>query len=57
MGDDALSGAAVTNDGGVVVAGYSNGTYNGVSEGLTDFVAIKLGAFAERRLVLRLPCA
>lgn len=29
-----------------MVAGYLNGTYNGVaSEGSTDFVAIKLGTF------------
>lgn len=46
-GDDRISSAAGTDDGGVVVGGYSNGTYNGVaSEGLVDFVAIKLGALA-----------
>ncbi len=44
-GDDYLFSAAATDDGGVVVGGYSNGTYNGViSEGLVDFIAIKLGA-------------
>lgn len=45
MGDDRLYAAAAMDDGGVVVGGYSNGTYNGViSEGLVDFIAIKLGA-------------
>ena len=43
-GDDCLSAAAATDDGGVVVGGHSNGTYNGVaSEGFADFAAIKLG--------------
>lgn len=47
-GDDSLSSAAATDDGGVVVGGHSNGTYNGVaSEGLVDFVAIKLGTLAK----------
>lgn len=37
-----FAAAAVRND-GVVVAGYSNGTWNGdVSKGLEDFVALKV---------------
>eukprot|EP00752_Nemacystus_decipiens_P003778 g3478.t1 len=44
LGDDYLAGAAATNDGGVVVGGHSNGTYNGISEGSVDFVVIKLDA-------------
>lgn len=52
LGDDNLSAAAGTPDGGVVVAGNSNGTYNGVaSEGSTDFVAIKLGTLATLALI------
>ncbi|CAM9819697.1 unnamed protein product [Scytosiphon promiscuus] len=44
-GDELFSSAAATDDGGVVLAGYSNGTFNGVaSEGLTDFLAVKLDA-------------
>ncbi|CBJ28797.1 hemolysin-type calcium-binding region [Ectocarpus siliculosus] len=40
--EDALSDAAATDDGGVVFAGFFNGTLNGVaSEGLGDFIAIK----------------
>ncbi len=47
MGDDRLYAAAAMDDGGVVVGGYSNGTYNGVaSEGMVDFVALKLGTYA-----------
>lgn len=43
-GDDCIYSVAATDDGGVAVGGYSNGTYNGVaSEGLVDFAAIKLG--------------
>lgn len=42
--DECLSGVAATDDGGVVVGGPSNGTFNGVaSEGGADFAAIKLG--------------
>ena len=49
MGDDGLSCAAATEDGGLVVGGNSNGTYNGIaSEGLVDFVAIKLGTNVNR---------
>ncbi|CAN0028156.1 unnamed protein product [Pylaiella littoralis] len=40
---DVLACAVATDDGGVVVGGYTTGTYNGVaSEGLEDFVALKL---------------
>ncbi|CAN0292526.1 unnamed protein product, partial [Ectocarpus sp. 13 AM-2016] len=40
--EDTLSDAAATDDGGVVFAGFYNGTLNGVaSEGLGDFIAIK----------------
>lgn len=50
-GDDCLFAASATGDGGVVVGGHSNGTYNGVaSEGLGDFAAIKLG------MLVKLPC-
>ena len=53
-GDDCLSSVAATDDGGVVVGGYSNGTYNGVaSEGLVDFAAIKLGASVKRPCFFR----
>ncbi len=46
MGDDFLGCAAATDDGGVVVGGNVNGTYNAVaSEGLVDFIAIKLGTY------------
>ncbi|CAN0059164.1 unnamed protein product [Ectocarpus sp. 4 AP-2014] len=41
-GEDTMSDAAATDDGGVVVGGYFNGTLSGVaSEGLGDFIAIK----------------
>ncbi|CAN0417589.1 unnamed protein product, partial [Pylaiella littoralis] len=41
--DDALRCAVATDDGGVVVGGYTYGTYDGVaSEGPEDFVALKL---------------
>ncbi len=46
MGDDFLGCAAATEDGGVVVGGNVNGTYNAVaSEGLVDFIAIKFGTY------------
>lgn len=42
-GEDYLTSAAATDDGGVVVGGYTTGLYNGVdSEGRADFVAIKM---------------
>lgn len=48
-GDECLSGVAATDDGGVVVGGHLNGTYDGVaSEGLVDFAAIKLGESVKR---------
>lgn len=44
-GDESFLAAAATDDGGVVVAGYSNGTIDGVvSEGSSDFLAVKLDA-------------
>ena len=57
-GDDCLQSAAATDDGGVVVGGYSNGTYNGVaSKGLVDFTAIKIGASVYIMRVVFRACA
>lgn len=43
IGNDYLWGAAALEDGGVVVAGSTNGTWNGVTSlGEFDFVAVKL---------------
>lgn len=42
-GSDFLTDAAAVADGGVVVTGYYNGTWNGeTSSGETDFAAVKL---------------
>lgn len=41
-GSDFLLDAAAVSDGGVVAAGYTNGTWNGQPGSETDFAAVKL---------------
>lgn len=42
-GDDRITGAVAIDDGGVVAAGYVNGTWNGgVSSGDRDMAAVRL---------------
>lgn len=42
--EDDFEGAAVGQDGGIVLAGHTTGNWSGESEGGVDFAAVKLDA-------------
>ncbi|CAM9254578.1 unnamed protein product [Sphacelaria rigidula] len=44
---DEILGAASAEDGSVVLAGYTDGSYDGRSTGLEDIVAVKLDVDGE----------
>lgn len=46
-GRDAFPGAAMGDDGSVVLAGYTDGAFSGGSKGAEDFAAVKLSADGE----------